>query len=78
MHAIKKYEPKMHKIMRMDSVTGTIENGFVYVPDKASWLTEYLHELTIFTKGKYDDQMGRSRDRAGGSTRTMSAEVSPA
>jgi len=56
MHAIKKYEPTMDKIMRMHSVTGTIENGFVYVPDKAAWLAEYLHELTTFPKGKYDDQ----------------------
>jgi predicted phage terminase large subunit-like protein len=56
MHAIKKYEPTMDKIMRMHSVTGTIESGFVYVPDKAAWLAEYLHELTTFPKGKYDDQ----------------------
>src|ERR1700692_2597721 len=56
MHAIKKYEPTMDKIMRMYSVTGTIESGFVYLPDKAAWLAEYLHELTTFPKGKYDDQ----------------------
>jgi predicted phage terminase large subunit-like protein len=55
-HAIKKYEPTMDKIMRMHSVTGTIENGFVHLPDKAAWLGEYLHELTTFPKGKYDDQ----------------------
>jgi predicted phage terminase large subunit-like protein len=57
MHAIKKYEPTMDKIMRMHSVTGTIENGFVHVPDKAPWLGEYLLELTTFPKGKYDDQV---------------------
>jgi predicted phage terminase large subunit-like protein len=34
MHAIKKYEPTMDKIMRMHSVTSTIENGFVRLPDK--------------------------------------------
>ncbi len=56
MHAIKKYEPTMDKIMRMHSVTSTIENGFVHLPDKAAWLGEYLHELTSFPKGKYDDQ----------------------
>jgi predicted phage terminase large subunit-like protein len=56
MHSIKKYEPKMDKIMRMHSVTSTIENGFVHIPDKASWLQEYLHELATFPKGKYDDQ----------------------
>ena len=56
MHAIKKYEPIPEKIMRMDSVTGAIENGFVHLPDKAPWLEAYLHELSTFPKGKYDDQ----------------------
>ncbi len=55
-HAIQKYEPTMDKIMRMHSVTSTIENGFVHLPDKAAWLPEYLHELTGFPKSKYDDQ----------------------
>jgi len=56
MRAIKKYEPKMDKIMRMHAVTSTIENGFVHLPDKAAWLGEYVHELTSFPKGKFDDQ----------------------
>jgi len=56
MHAIKGYEPAMDKIMRLHSVTSTIENGFVHLPDKACYLAEYLHELTIFPKGKHDDQ----------------------
>jgi predicted phage terminase large subunit-like protein len=56
MHAIQKYEPTMDKTMRMHSVTSTIENGFAHLPDKAAWLGEYLHELTSFPKGQYDDQ----------------------
>jgi predicted phage terminase large subunit-like protein len=56
MYAIKKYEPTMDKVMRMHSVTAMIENGFVHLPDKAAWLSEYLHELTIFPNAKYDDQ----------------------
>jgi predicted phage terminase large subunit-like protein len=56
MHGIKKYEPAMDKTMRLHSVTSTMENGFVHLPDKACWLAEYLHELTIFPKGKNDDQ----------------------
>jgi predicted phage terminase large subunit-like protein len=56
MHAIKRYEPTMDKIMRMHSVTNPIENGFVHLPDKATWLQEYLHELATFPNGKYDDQ----------------------
>ena len=57
MHAIKRYEPTMDKIMRMYSITATIENGFVHLPDRAAWLPEYLHELSVFPKGKYDDQV---------------------
>jgi predicted phage terminase large subunit-like protein len=56
MHAVSKYEPTMDKIMRMHSVTSTIENGFVHIPDKAAWMQEYLHELATFPKGKFDDQ----------------------
>jgi predicted phage terminase large subunit-like protein len=51
------YTPKMEKIMRMNSVTSIIENGFVFLPEKADWLAEYLHELTTFPNGKYDDQV---------------------
>jgi predicted phage terminase large subunit-like protein len=57
LHGIKKYEPTMDKIMRMHSVTSTIENGFVHLPEKTAWLAEYLHELTSFPRGKYDDQV---------------------
>jgi predicted phage terminase large subunit-like protein len=56
MHKIQKYAPVMDKIMRMHSVTSTIENGFAHLPDKAAWLSEYLHELTCFPNGKFDDQ----------------------
>lgn len=55
-HAVQKYEPTMDKIMRMHSVTSTVENGFVHLPDKAPWLSDYLHELSSFPNGKYDDQ----------------------
>jgi predicted phage terminase large subunit-like protein len=56
MHAITKYEPTMDKTMRMNSVTSTIEHGVAHLPDQAAWLEEYLHELTVFPNGKYDDQ----------------------
>lgn len=41
----------------MRSATSTIENGFVYLPEKAEWLAEYLHEMAIFPNGKFDDQV---------------------
>jgi predicted phage terminase large subunit-like protein len=56
LHCVTPYEPKMDKVMRLHSVTNTIENGFVHLPEKAAWLGEYLHEMTSFPKGKFDDQ----------------------
>ena len=56
LHAVTRYEPKLEKIMRLNSVTSTIESGFVYLPEKATWLADYLHELTTFPNGKFDDQ----------------------
>jgi predicted phage terminase large subunit-like protein len=38
---VTKYEPTMDKIMRPHSVSSTIENGFVYLPQQADWLAEY-------------------------------------
>jgi predicted phage terminase large subunit-like protein len=53
---ITRYEPTMEKIMRLHSASSTIENGFVYLPEQADWLPEYLHELTTFPAAKHDDQ----------------------
>ena len=43
-------------MMRLHTVTSTIENGFVYLPTEADWLAAYVHELTTFPNGKHDDQ----------------------
>ena len=53
---VTRYEPSMDKIMRLNSVTTTIEHGFVYVPTEADWLAVYLQELTTFPNAKHDDQ----------------------
>lgn len=56
-YQVRKYEVTMDKIMRMHSVSNIIENGFVHIPDQSVWLAEYLHELSTFPNGKYDDQV---------------------
>jgi predicted phage terminase large subunit-like protein len=50
-------KPEGDKVMRIYAQTATIESGFVYLPKEASWLAEYLTEITSFPKGKYDDQV---------------------
>ena len=56
-HAVTRYQPDGDKVMRMHAQTGLIENGFVYLPSMAPWLAEYLHEMSVFPNGRYDDQV---------------------
>jgi predicted phage terminase large subunit-like protein len=54
---VTRYKPDGDKTMRLHAQTATIENGFVYLPETAHWLADYLHELTMFPAGRYDDQV---------------------
>ena len=56
-YGVTRYQPTCDKIMRLHAQTAMIENGFVYIPETAPWLAEYLHELTVFPNGKHDDQV---------------------
>ena len=60
-HGVTRYQPTTDKIMRLHAQTALIENGFVRIPETASWLAEYLHEMTVFPKGKHDDQVELDR-----------------
>jgi predicted phage terminase large subunit-like protein len=50
-------KPRGDKQTRMAAQSARIEGGFVHLPEKAHWLAEYLHELSVFPNGKYDDQV---------------------
>ncbi|HTX48228.1 MAG TPA: phage terminase large subunit [Caulobacteraceae bacterium] len=54
---VTRYEPKGDKIFRMEGQTALIENGMVWLPREAHWLDDFLHELIMFPKGKFDDQV---------------------
>src|ERR1700730_4299758 len=56
-HRVTRYQPTTDKTMRLNAQTAIIENGFVYIPETAPWLAEYLHELTVFPNGTHDDQV---------------------
>jgi predicted phage terminase large subunit-like protein len=51
------YASNLDKFSRLILSSSMIEQGSVYLPERAEWLDEYLHELTIFPKGRYDDQV---------------------
>ena len=55
-YAVQPYVPRLGKQERMYSQTAMMEAGFVFVPESAPWLEDYLHELTQFPRGKHDDQ----------------------
>ena len=55
-YGVTRYQPTGDKTMRLHAQTALIENGFVRIPEAAPWLAEYLHEMTVFPKGKHDDQ----------------------
>ena len=39
-HIVTRYKPECDKIMRLHAQTAMIENGFVYIPETASWLAD--------------------------------------
>jgi predicted phage terminase large subunit-like protein len=54
---IEGHKPVGDKQMRMAAQTNQIEGGYVYIPEQAAWLDEYLHELSLFPNARYDDQV---------------------
>jgi predicted phage terminase large subunit-like protein len=50
-------KPKGDKVMRLQGTTGVIEAGQVFVPERAPWLEDYLHELMMFPATRFDDQV---------------------
>ena len=43
--------------MRLHAQTATIENGFVWLPEEAPWLADYLAGFAAFPRGRHDDQV---------------------
>ena len=45
------------KVVRLEMVSPMIEAGRVFIPDTASWLHDYLEEMSMFPNGENDDQV---------------------
>ena len=57
LYTVTRYAPEGDKQMRLYAQTAMIENGFIYLPNEAPWLAEYVHELLTFPNSKFDDQV---------------------
>jgi predicted phage terminase large subunit-like protein len=49
--------PQTDKVMRLHAQTAKFEGGLIHLPSSATWLAEYVRELTTFPGGKFDDQV---------------------
>ena len=50
-------KPLGDKVLRAHRMTGTVEARKVMLPKAASWLPDFLEEMSAFPNGAYDDQM---------------------
>ncbi len=55
--AIQTYKPVSDKHTRLMSITPELESGFVYLPERASWVEDFILEITRFPNTKHDDQV---------------------
>ena len=49
--------PEADKITRMSAQSAKIEAGYVYLPEQAPWLADFMTELLQFPYGRHDDQV---------------------
>jgi predicted phage terminase large subunit-like protein len=45
------------KLVRMEAQSARFEEGQVYLPREAPWLSEFLHEILSFPNSRHDDQV---------------------
>jgi hypothetical protein len=50
-------KPLGDKVARAHAVSPLVESGRVFLPDQASWLREFLDEVTSFPAAPHDDQV---------------------
>lgn len=51
-----------NKVLRANDIVGYVESGYVYLPENASWLSDFILEHSLFPAGKHDDQVDNTSD----------------
>lgn len=55
--AVVPYKVVNDKVSRINGITPLIQGGRVFLPEKATWLDEFVEECVAFPSGKHDDQV---------------------
>ena len=56
-YCVKPIKPEGDKKTRLFAQSSYFEAGKVYLPERAPWLDDFIHELTSFPSAKFDDQV---------------------
>jgi len=56
-YSVKPVKVKGDKQTRVFAQSGLFESGVVRIPQKAAWVTDFVHEITSFPFHKFDDQV---------------------
>lgn len=55
--AVVPYKVVNDKVSRINGITPLIQGGRVWLPEKATWLDDFVEECVAFPSGKHDDQV---------------------
>lgn len=55
--AVVPYKVVNDKVSRINGITPLIQGGRVHLPEKATWLDDFVEECVAFPSGKHDDQV---------------------
>ena len=56
-YCVKPIRPEGDKKSRLFAQASVFDSGKVYLPTNASWVDDFIHELTAFPSAKFDDQV---------------------
>lgn len=56
-YAVVAIKPEGNKIVRLHNCAGLVENGKVYLPEKAEWLFDFEQQIIKFPKAAHDDMV---------------------
>lgn len=59
---VRAIQRNVDKVTRALDAAPEIEAGFVYLPENSDFLSDYVHEFSMFPNGKHDDQVDATID----------------